>query len=444
MIPNLDAVKKTFVASALILSQTVWLSAMPAFADGDVRLAGQPIFSLPAGATVTSDSVQNNLDNALVAAKDRTASSVNIVYAKGMPVITLGGFQVVTIDSATASAAKMSPALLASKWADGLKSSLQDQNSVNSYVSQLSAGASAVNSSPAVASAGSAVPPSGAPYEAGQAAPPALVGYPPPQGGAYQPVQYTSGAGGTYAQTPPPPQYGAPQGYGAPGYGQPPQYGQQAGYGAPPYGAPGGYRQGRVAYAPAGLVIPLSLQTSISTQVAKSGDMVQAQISEPINLGDSTIPTGSIVLGVISEAEAGKRLSRSGSLTIKFNRLRTPDGVETPISGHLIGGIAKYTENASGELRGEGWKAKVGQTAIRTGAGAGIGAALGTAVGAIAGRGYGAGMGAWSGAAIGGGVGAGDMLLRKGRDVTIPSGTSMQLQLDAPATIAGGGQTGNL
>ena len=444
MIPNLDAVKKTFVAGALILSQTVWLSAMPAFADGEVRLAGQPIFSLPAGATVTSDSVQNNLDNALVAAKDRTASSVSIVYAKGMPVITLGGFQVVTIDSATASAANLSPALLANKWADGLKSSLQDQNSVNSYVSQLSAGASAVNSAPAVASAGSAAPPSGAPYEAGQAAPPAQAAYQPPQGGVYQPVQYTPGAaaGGTYAQTPPP-QYGAPPAYGAPGYGQPPQYGQAA-YGAPPYGAPGGYRQGRVAYAPAGLVMPLSLQTSISTQVAKSGDMVQAQINEPINLGDSIIPTGSTVLGVISEAEAGKRLSRSGSLTIKFNRLRTPDGVETPISGHLIGGIAKYTENASGELRGEGWKAKVGQTAIRTGAGAGIGAALGTAVGAIAGRGYGAGMGAWSGAAIGGGVGAGDMLLRKGRDVTIPSGTSMQLQLDAPATIAGGGQTGNL
>jgi hypothetical protein len=32
------------------------------------------------------------------------------------------------------------------------------------------------------------------------------------------------------------------------------------------------------------------------------------------------------------------------------------------------------------------------------------------------------------------------MLLRKGRDVIIPSGTKMNLTLDAPATISGGGQ----
>jgi hypothetical protein len=193
------------------------------------------------------------------------------------------------------------------------------------------------------------------------------------------------------------------------------------------------------------LVMPLSLQTAISTQVAKTGDMIQAQISETVNLGEATIPAGSTVIGTITDAEAGRRLSRSGALSIKFTKLRTPDGVETPISGHLIGGIDKYKENANGELRGEGWKAKVGQTAIRGGAGAGLGAALGTAVGAIAGRnGRAVGRGAWGGAAIGGGVGAADMLLRKGRDVTIQSGTRMQLQLDAPATIAGGGYTGNL
>jgi hypothetical protein len=247
-------------------------------------------------------------------------------------------------------------------------------------------------------------------------------GGPGPAPNGYPQAQYNG-----YAQTPPPQGY-APYGGGA--------YGQQQ-----PYGAPGGFRQGRVSYAPAGLVIPLSLQTSISTQVAKAGDMIEAQISQPMQLGDgSSIPAGSTVVGTITDAEAGKRLSRSGSLQIKFTRLRTPDGIETPISGHLIGGIGKYTDKDGGDIRGEGWKAKLGQTAIRGGAGAGLGAALGTAVGAIAGRsGYGAGTGAWSGAAIGGGLGAGDMLLRKGRDVTIPSGTQMQLQLDAPATIAGAG-----
>jgi hypothetical protein len=421
-----DAVKRTLVASALVLSQSLLLSPRPALADSDVRVAGQTVFSIPSAATTLSaDTIQNNLDNALVAAKDKSPAGVSIVYAKGMPVVTLGGYQVVTIDAASGTAAGTSPALLANKWADALKASLADQSSVQSYVAQLSGGGAAAPAAPSYS----------APAQAAMGD--------PSQAGGYQPVQYNPG-GGTYAQTPPP-------SYGAPQYGQPPQYGQvpqygQAPYGQPPqYGAPNGYRQGRVAYAPAGLVIPLQLQTSIATNVAKAGDMIQAQISQAVTLGDSSIPAGSTVTGTVTDAEAGRRLSRSGSLQIKFTKLRTPDGVETPISGHLIGGIDKYKTDAKGDLRGEGWKAKAGQTVIRGGAGAGLGAALGTAVGAIAGRsGRATGAGAWSGAAIGGGVGMADMLVRKGRDVVIPSGTQMQLQLDSPATVAGGGFTGNL
>src|SRR5262249_19713774 len=114
---------------------------------------------------------------------------------------------------------------------------------------------------------------------------------------------------------------------------------------------------------------------------------------------------------------------------------------------------------------------KVGQALMRSAIGAGAGAALGTAVGAIAGRGQsnmqyrtsfvpeyngyggmqyapvgyyhqgsgaarGAGRGAWSGAAIGGGVGLADsLLLRKGKNVDIQSGTPIQLQLDAPVQL---------
>jgi hypothetical protein len=423
MTTKLDAVKKTLVAGAFVLSQTMLIAPMAALADDSVRIAGQPVFSVPSGAALSADTVQNNLDNALVASKDKSAAAVSIVYAKGMPVVTLGGYQVATIDSAAAQAAGTTPALLAKKWADSLRGSLADQSSVESYVAQLSGGAGGgtppvaqapmVSQQPMVAQQPvmGQQPMMGQPNEGG----------PGPGPNGYQQAQYNG-----YAQTPPPQGY-APYGGGA--------YGQQQ-----PYGAPG-FRQGRVSYAPAGLVIPLSLQTSISTQVAKAGDMIEAQISQPMQLGDgSSIPAGSTVAGTITDAEAGKRLSRSGSLQIKFTRLRTPDGIETPISGHLIGGIGKYTDKDGGDIRGEGWKAKLGQTAIRGGAGAGLGAALGTAVGAIAGRsGYGAGTGAWSGAAIGGGLGAGDMLLRKGRDVTIPSGTQMQLQLDAPATIAGAG-----
>ena len=117
--------------------------------------------------------------------------------------------------------------------------------------------------------------------------------------------------------------------------------------------------------------------------------------------------------------------------------MRLPDGQEIPISAHLVGKIGRYKDGAKDELHGEGWKAKLGQFALRGVLGAGLGVGLGTGIGAIGGGGYGAGMGAWSGAAIGGGIGGLDMLLRKGRDVIIPSGVQMKLQLDEPVNLGG-------
>ena len=154
---------------------------------------------------------------------------------------------------------------------------------------------------------------------------------------------------------------------------------------------------------------------------------------------------GSLIIGQITEAKSGGFLTKSGMVSVKFNRLRTPDGVETPISAHLVGGIGKYASGKNGDtIEGETAKNKVESAGIRGLVGAGAGAALGTAVGAIAGGAHGAGRGAWSGTAIGGGAGVADsLLLRKGKDVTIPSGQQMQLQLDAPVTISGA-QTGTL
>ncbi|HEY9678581.1 MAG TPA: hypothetical protein V6C76_11260 [Drouetiella sp.] len=420
---------RTLVAGALLMSQLICLSPLPVLADSSVRMAGQTMFTLPAsGGTEEkrAETIQNNLDNALVAAKDRSPSSVNITYVKGLPVITLGGYQVVTVDSASAKAASSTPAVLAGKWADALKEGLADQSSISNYVSQLT-GAYAQNSPPVAA--------------APQQQPMQQMGNGDEiNGGGARAANYQGSVGYQNFGGPGQAQYGGGGGY------PPPNQGYNGGIGGGGYGGPmmGGQMRGRVAYAPQGLTMPISLQTSISTQVAKAGDLIQAQISQTMDLGNgASIPQGSVLTGTITDAEAGRRLSRSGELSIKFNRLRTPDGIETPISAHLIGGIGKYTDkgsDTSDTVRGEGWKAKVGQTAIRGGVGAGAGAALGTALGAIAGRsGTATGRGAWGGAAIGGGVGMSSMLLRKGRDVIIPSGTQMQLQLDAPATIAGGG-----
>lgn len=254
---------------------------------------------------------------------------------------------------------------------------------------------------------------------------------------ANRPFQYpTYPAYGGYA---PQPQYGEPYtrpGYypsGSPDYEPPssyPQYGQgaQTSYQTP-------YYRGGITVVPQGLVIPIDLRTAISTQVAKAGDYIEATVNQNVPLnGTGYLPAGTVISGQVTEAKAGRRLSRSGSLSIAFNNLRLPSGASYPMSAHLIGTIGRY-KDVNGVERGEGWKAKLGQFALRGVGGAGLGAALGTGLGAIVNGGSGAGTGAWAGAAFGGGLGAMDMLLRKGRDVIIPSGTEMKLQMDEPLSL---------
>ncbi|MBX9669444.1 MAG: hypothetical protein K2X93_17615 [Candidatus Obscuribacterales bacterium] len=289
----------------------------------------------------------------------------------------------------------------------------------------------------------------GRPYEEAPFSGPA-----PYQGGESSP--YNTGI--QYAQQYPPL---SPQGQSGFGYGgavqpqgEPPYQGNYSvppsNYYQSPYGGqaqPGGpgqiYSQ-RQIIAPAGLVLPVSLQTAISTQVAKPGDYIQASLSQNVSLGGrGYIPAGTQVVGTVSDSTAGRRLSRSGELSLQFNSLRLPNGQQLPITAHLVGDLGKYKNKGTGTndvYRGEGWGTKLGQTALRGGGGAGLGAGLGTALGAIAGGGHGAGMGAWSGAAIGGGLGVADMFLRKGKDVIIPTGTEMQVQLDQDVDMGGGAQ----
>ena len=250
-------------------------------------------------------------------------------------------------------------------------------------------------------------------------------------------------------------------GYGSQPMGQGPYRRQQFNvndnqYHIPPsrYYGTAAYREGspyqarpNVVYAPAGTNLPMRLQTAISTQVAQPGDLIQGQISQMVSLGGrGYIPAGTQVVGEVSRTMKGRRLSRSGLLSIEFTSLRLPSGKQVPIQAHLVGNISKYKNKGQGNqnvYRGEGWGTKVGQLFLRGVGGAGLGAALGTGLGAIAGGGRGVGRGAWGGAAIGGGIGAADMLLRKGRDVIIPSGTEVEIQLDQQAVLPSFAQNQN-
>ena len=199
------------------------------------------------------------------------------------------------------------------------------------------------------------------------------------------------------------------------------------------------YPRPQSSTVPSGLVIPITLDTSISTQAAKPGDYIQAHIGQNITLGGTGyIPGGTVVSGEVSAAKSGRWAERSGLLSIDFNQFRLPNGLLIPVSAHLIGNIGNYKQKGNGTYRGEGWGTKLLNFGLRSGLGAGLGAGLGCAVGGISGGGSGVGSGAWSGMAMGAGMGALDSLvLRRGRDVIIHAGTPMQLQIDQPLEIPG-------
>ncbi len=262
---------------------------------------------------------------------------------------------------------------------------------------------------------------------------------------AYGGGQNESAAGNAMAQAPGYSGYNPGPGNFS-GYSGAVNYSGNAGYG---HGSYGGYAsanrapyygpnyqpyprpQTRMAYAPSGLVIPCTLNTSISTQAAGAGDYIQATISQNVALSGLTyIPAGSVIQGSVVDAQAGRRLNRSGKLEITFSQLRLPNGQQVQMSGHVLGDLGKYHDK-NGVYHGEGWGAKLEGFAGRTLLGAGSGALFGGAVGAISGGRFGSGL--LGGLAIGGGLGAADdLVLRRGRNVLIHSGTPFQLQLDEP------------
>lgn len=411
----MKTIRSSKVAKAiaiLALGANLSMIALPALA-ASVRLGGQQVIAITSAAGGLSaaqraDKIQQNLDNALVAANDRSVSSVKVVYVKGQPVVTLGGYYVVTVDGAAAKAAGTTPAILAERWSKALKTAMANKASVNAYVASLTGTST---------SSGSSASGNGKSTSSGTAS-------------------KSSGSGSYTASKPPAYDTTPASSNSAAGSSNPdPDYGSRS---------TGTVHRGRVAYIPAGMTLSAKLSSGLVSGLAKPGDVVEARITEPVNLGDAAIPAGTVIAGTVVQTKAAERMAKSGSISIKFNSLRTPDGTVTPISAHIVGGIDKYTEKGADPdtIKGETFKDKLKRTAIAGAVGAGSGAVLGTTIGAIAGNGRGAGRGAWAGATIGAGLGVAEsLLLRKGGEVTLKQGANVTLQLDSSASVAASSAT---
>jgi Flp pilus assembly protein TadD len=107
-----------------------------------VCINGQNLFTIQADAGGFSAAertliAERNINDALVASCDRSPNAVTIDTINGLPVVRLGGFHIVTIDSNTAELLNAPMNTIAIAWADSLRHMLADQTAMGVYVSQL-------------------------------------------------------------------------------------------------------------------------------------------------------------------------------------------------------------------------------------------------------------------------------------------------------------------
>ena len=160
---------------------------------------------------------------------------------------------------------------------------------------------------------------------------------------------------------------------------------------------------------PSGQEIDVRLETELSSATAQVEQRFQAITVADLYRGNEVlIPAGSVLRGVVSSVTKTTRMERKGSLTVAFDQI-TIRGRTYPMRGTVT--QALESEGIKGE-------------ATKIGAGAGIGAIIGGIIGGV--------KGALLGVLIGGG---GTIAATEGKDVTLPAGTILRVQLDTPPAI---------
>lgn len=168
---------------------------------------------------------------------------------------------------------------------------------------------------------------------------------------------------------------------------------------------------------PQGTAVHVTLSTEIGSATSQVGDTLTATTTSPVLVGDRVaIPTGSTIRGRVTDVVQGKKglkiSEKGGAVALSFDKVTTPRGDSTAMSGSL-------TSVASSS----------GKTAGIIGGSAAGGALLGKILG-------GSSKDAAIGAVVGGGIGTGIAAGTKGKELVIPAGTNLAVILDQPLVIA--------
>jgi hypothetical protein len=184
---------------------------------------------------------------------------------------------------------------------------------------------------------------------------------------------------------------------------------------------------------PAGSQIPLTLKQAVSTKNAREGDAVYAATVFPFLINERVVvPEGTYVQGKIAHVERAQHGKGRAEILIHFTTLIYPSGytVMLPASVENMPGAAdKSVKDSEGTIQQDKDTGKKVEDSAKNGVYGTMGGATagGLATGTLNGARVGAGAGAAAGIAW--------ALLKRGPDVKLDVGTSIEMEIQRPITI---------
>ncbi len=160
---------------------------------------------------------------------------------------------------------------------------------------------------------------------------------------------------------------------------------------------------------PAGTQLDVAFVDAVSSKTSKVGDSFRARVNrDVVQDGVVVIPTGSVVVGSVTEAVPLKTIGGTAKLSLDFSKLELPSGAAVPIQATL-------SEQGKSETKKDA--ATIG--------GAAAGGAL---LGRLLSRGNKT-KGTILGAVVGAAAGTAIAAKTKGQEIQVPAGTEVKLQL---------------
>jgi len=184
---------------------------------------------------------------------------------------------------------------------------------------------------------------------------------------------------------------------------------------------------------PAGTKIPLSLAQAISTKNAREGDSVYATTAFPFVMDNRVVvPAGAYIQGMISRVERAGHGHGRAEILMHFTSIIFPSGYTVMLPGSVEntpGADNKSVKDSEGTIQQDKDTGKKIEDAAK-------GGVYGTMGGATAG---GLATGSLNGARVGAGAGAAAgiawALLKRGADVKLEVGTSIEMEIQRPVVV---------